>query len=201
MKEALLVLDIINELVHKDGEVGKDGFYENASQKGTVPNTARMIQNCRNRGVPVIYIVIGFSEDFREWSEKTKLFRHVKDKKQVILGSWSTQIDERLSPMPGESIIIKHRVDPFYGTNLDQLLSTMGIEHLILTGVSTDFVVLSTTMSAHDRDYNITVLEDCVSSSDHQSDSAALHIINKLAEVTTTAKFLKDFGVNHAAIV
>ncbi len=77
-----------------------------------------------------------------------------------MLGSWGTQVHDDLRPEPGESIVVKHRVSPFYGTNLDLLLRKRSVDTLLLAGVSTDLVVLSAAREAHDRDYRVEVLED-----------------------------------------
>jgi len=190
MNRALLVMDVIHELVHENGSVGKDGYYQHATEQSLLNNTSKLISYFRTQGLPIIYVVVGFSEDYKEWSPKTKLFKHVKDNRQAILGSWSTQMPASIAPLKTDPLIVKHRVDPFYGTNLVQLLANWQIEELILTGISTEFVVLATTLSAHDRDYNVTVIEDCVASSNETSHKAAMHIIDKLASVHSVESYL-----------
>lgn len=189
-KKALLVLDVINELVHPNGDVGKDGFYTQSQQRNILSNIQRVIQYAREQNIPVYYVIVGFSQDYNEWSPKSKLFRNVKSKQQVVLGSWSTRVHESVAPQEKELVFTKHRVDPFYGTSLELQLKVAGIEELFLTGVSSEFVVLATTLSAHDRDMKVTVLEDCISSSDEHSHNCAVHIITKLAELSTSDQFV-----------
>lgn len=186
-KKALLVLDVINELVHQDGSVGKDGFYQQSIQRNLLKNIKETIYSARQEGVAVIYVVFGFDNKFSEWSDQSKLFRHVKERQQAILGSWSTEIHECVKPESSEYIITKHRIDPFYNTNLEMILRVNDIEEVFLSGVSSEFVVLATTLSAHDRDYKVRVIEDCVSSSDQHSHECAMHIINKIADITTSS--------------
>ncbi|WP_446470723.1 cysteine hydrolase family protein [Xenorhabdus stockiae] len=188
-KKAILVLDVINDLVHPEGSVGKDGFYKQAYQRGLIKNIDQLLNFARKKEITIIYVVVGFNENYNEWSPKSKLFKHVKEKKQIILGEWSTQIHEDILPQGREIIIQKNRIDPFFNTNLDLILRTNNIEEIVLTGVSSEFVVLSTALSAHDRDYNIVVLEDCISSSDLHSHECAIHIINKIADVMCSTDF------------
>lgn len=199
-KKALIILDVINELVHEDGSVGKEGYFDEASKKNIVDNIAKVADFFRGNNIPVYYVVVGFSDDYKEWSESSKLFRHVKSNKQAILGSWATQVHASVAPREGEAVIIKHRIDPFYKTSLEFLLNTADIDEVILTGVSSEFVVLSATISAHDRDKKVTVLEDCVSSSNEYSHNCAMHIISKLAEVSTSEQLLSTRCYNETNI-
>ncbi|TCP66538.1 cysteine hydrolase family protein [Baia soyae] len=195
MRKALLVLDLINDLVHEDGSVGKDGFYEQAQERGTVAHTAQAIEYCRKVDIPVIYVIVGFSPGYPEWSERSKLFRHVPSKQQVLLGTWATQVHEELRPLPSEVIITKNRIDPFYNTNLETVLRSMEIDTLYLCGVSTEFVVLGTVMSGHDRGYTVRPLVDCISSSDAHSHECAMTIIEKLADVYSLEQLTLEEGV------
>ena len=191
LNKALLVLDMINDIVHENGSVGQDGFYAEAQARQVVANTAQAILHSRQAGIPVIYVVVGFSPGYPEWSERSKLFRHVKDRQQVLLGSWATQVHEALRPRADEVIITKNSIDPFYNTNLETVLRAKDIDTLYLSGVSTEFVVLTAAMSGHDRGYRVKVLWDCISSSDSHSHDCAITIIKKVADVCS----LKDLNL------
>ena len=190
--KAVLVLDVINELVHSDGSVGKDGFYAHSKERQILSNIKKVIDTARLRGVPVFYVIVGFSANYTEWSASSKLFKNVPSNKQVILGDWSTEVHESIAPNEDEAVIKKNRIDPFFNTNLDLLLRTNNINEVVLSGVSSEFVILSTALSAHDRDYKVTVLEDCISSSDQYSHECAVHIINKIADVVNSEHFLSN---------
>ena len=71
-----------------------------------------------------------------------------------------TAIDDRLAPEPGDIVVRKTRVGAFSTTDLDAQLQERGINVLILAGISTSGVVLSTVRAAADRDYKLYVLED-----------------------------------------
>lgn len=64
------------------------------------------------------------------------------------------------------------------------------VDKLYLAGVSTDFVVLATALGAHDRDYTVTVLSDCVSSHDERHHDAALMLIERIADLQTSEQFV-----------
>lgn len=187
--KAILVLDVINDLVHPNGSVGEDGFYAHSAERQILNNIKKVLDISRQQYTPIFYVVVGFSENYAEWSSSSKLFKNVPNKKQVILGEWATEVHQLISPKSDEKVIQKNRIDPFFNTNLDLLLRTHCVNEVVLTGVSSEFVVLSAALSAHDRDYKVTVLEDCISSSDQYSHECAVHIINKVADVMNSNKF------------
>jgi nicotinamidase-related amidase len=68
------------------------------------------------------------------------------------------QIDPEVAPVTDEVVVIKKRISAFTGSDLEVVLRSMEIRHLVLTSVSTSGVVLSTTWEAADKDYQITIL-------------------------------------------
>ena len=71
-----------------------------------------------------------------------------------------------LTPQPGEPVIVKRRVSAFSGSDLDVLLRGAGADALVLAGISTSGVVLSTLRQAADLDYRLTVLADACADPD-----------------------------------
>jgi nicotinamidase-related amidase len=75
-------------------------------------------------------------------------------------GSATTAIHDAVAPAPGDIVVTKRRVSAFAGSDLDLLLRSLGISSLVLTGIATSGVVLSTLRQAADLDYRLTVLAD-----------------------------------------
>ncbi|HBF31892.1 isochorismatase family cysteine hydrolase [Rhizobium sp.] len=192
MTSALLMLDFINDIVHPDGSVAGDGFYREVKKRDVLENAADALAHARQCKMPVVHFAFGYSEGFPEWHPAPKLFRQVPERKQVILGTWGTQIHDSVAPMAGEIVLAKHRINPFLGTPLATILRAKGVDTLYLAGVSTDFVILSTVLEAHDRDYQVRVLSDCVASHDQAHHDAALTIINRLADIQTKQQFTQQ---------
>ncbi|MFJ9041621.1 cysteine hydrolase family protein [Streptomyces sp. NPDC102406] len=190
MSRALLVLDLINEIVHPDGKYAADGYHRQAVDRRVIEHTADAIARARAAGIPVIYVVVGFTEGYPQWPATSPVFEKAKSDQRLLLGSWATQVHDALAPLPGEPVIAKHRISPFHGTNLEVLLRTQGIDTLLLTGVSTELVVLTTAQAAHDRDYRVEVLEDATLAGDSEVHEAALKVLSRISTLTTVADAL-----------
>jgi nicotinamidase-related amidase len=100
--------------------------------------------------------------------------------------------------MADEIVVTKHRVSAFAGTDLDLMLRANGIETLILTGITTSGVVLSTLRHAADADYRLLVVGDCCSDGDEEAHRVLLEkVFPRQATITTAAGVARAIGVGH----
>jgi isochorismate hydrolase len=84
--------------------------------------------------------------------------------------------------------VVKHRVSPFVGTDLETLLRANGIDTLVLAGVHTSGVVLSTVCHAVDLNYRLVVVRDCCADPDAEERLRQIdESIDALIEVITAA--------------
>ncbi len=189
-KPALLMLDLINDIVHPEGKYGRDGYARHLARRGVLENAALALETARNQGIPVIHVVVGFTAGYPEWPAGSPVFHSAKDDGRILLGTWATRPHDAVKPADGEPVIAKHRISPFYGTGLDLTLRAQGIDTLLLTGVSTDMVILATARDGHDRDYAVEVLEDATGADGDEMHAAALTVIGRTARITTVGEAL-----------
>lgn len=189
-RSALMVMDLINDVVHPEGKFADHGYPEQVARRGVLERAGVAIQRARAAGIPVIYVVVGFSPGYAEWPAGSPVFGDSRELRKLTLGGWGTQVHDALKPQPEDPVVVKRRISPFYGTELDLLLRTQGIDTLLLTGVSTDLVVLSTARDGHDRDYRIVVLEDATAARTEELHQAAMTVLLRTAEVTTVQEGL-----------
>lgn len=129
-------------------------------------NVAKAIAIAREKNIPVIYIVVGFREGSPEISMNNKGFAASKERFTSVDMSQFMHVHDDLKPQEGEVIVAKRRVSAFTGSDLEVILRAYNAQHLILTGIATSGVVLSTVREASDKDYRLTVLADCCADGD-----------------------------------
>jgi nicotinamidase-related amidase len=190
-KQALLILDMMNEIVRADGAWAEMsyGYGPQAEERDVVPKTVLAVEKARAAGIPVIYVTVGFSKSYAEWPSDSPVFTEEGKKAGLLqLGTWGQETHEALAPREDEVLVTKKRVSPFYATFLEVLLRTQGIEELLLCGVATDHVVMATARDGHDRDFRIKVLEDCCAAASQERHEAAIVVLDGVAEITTSTK-------------
>ena len=97
-----------------------------------------------------------------------------------------------VSPIDGEVVVGKHRVNALYGTDLDMTLRANQIDTIILLGYATSGVVLSTTRFAADSDYSIIIVEDCCADTDPEVHNFLMEkIFPRQADIVTSADVIK----------
>jgi nicotinamidase-related amidase len=180
-------------LVAMDCQAGIVSIYAKP-QEEFVERASIVLRAARSAGMPVIQVQVGFRPGFPEVSDRNKLFAAIKSSSQhqKLFEGAAGAIHPALGPEPGDIVVTKHRVSAFAGTDLSILLRAMEIDALILFGIATSGVVLSTLLEACDADYRIVVIADCCADLD-----AELHgtLLNRLfpqrAEVMTASDFVK----------
>ena len=101
----------------------------------------------------------------------------------------ATAVHDRVEPEPGDIVVRKTRVGAFSTTDLDRRLREAGVDTLVLAGISTSGVVLSTVRDAADRDYRIVVLADACADRDPAVHAVLTErVFPRQAHVTTTAE-------------
>jgi nicotinamidase-related amidase len=126
----------------------------------------RLAVTARNSGVMVIHVAVGFQLGYPEVSGRNSIFSGLKAAGLLAMGHPAGDIHPELAPHPGDVVVTKQRVSAFTGTNLNMILRSNNIDRLLLTGILTQGVVLSTLRHAADMDYRAVVLADGCSDKD-----------------------------------
>jgi nicotinamidase-related amidase len=181
---AVLSMDCQTSIVSVYAKDDKDAFLNRAL---TVLNHARAT------GMTVIHVQVGFRPGLPEVSSRNLLFGAIKSSRQwqkLFEGPLGT-IPSVIAPKEGEIIIIKHRVSAFAGTDLAMILSANEIDTLVLFGLATSGVVLSTLAEAADQDFRLAVVKDCCADQD-----PALHdcLINRFFPSRATVLSAREFA-------
>ena len=93
---------------------------------------------------PVIYVVVRFRPGHPEVSARNKIFSGMKAAGRLAEGSPGAAIHDRVRPQANEVIVTKRRVGAFSTTDMETVLRAHNVTHLVLLGIATSGVVLST---------------------------------------------------------
>ena len=122
-----------------------------------VSHTRKLCDAARARGVSVFFANIGFSPGYPEVSPRNKNGQGIRQ-----LGLFTgDHLSPELGRQAGEPLIIAHRASVFHGTDLQVRLSAQGIDTLIMVGIASTGVVLSSLAYASDVDYRLFTVKDC----------------------------------------
>jgi nicotinamidase-related amidase len=185
-KSIYLVLDMENDLVHADGPNGKAAYGEQVRERRVLENTRRAIDKARAAGIPIGFVRVGFSPDYRECPPNSPIFSGARKNGVFRLGEWGTQVHPDLGQQPGDFDIVKHRVSPFYSTSLEAILRANGVTRIYCSGVSTNAVVQATVREGHDRDHEIVVLEDACCALSAEEHDNAIKGLKRFCKITTS---------------
>jgi len=137
-----------------------------AEKDALLARTAKLVEAARKAGMRVVYVVVGFRAGYPEVSPRNQSFAPIRESGRFAEGTAGTEVHPAVAPKPGEAVVAKHRVSAFAGTDLDMILRANGIETLVLAGIATSGVVLSTVRHGADADYRLVVVEDCCTDRD-----------------------------------
>lgn len=187
-KSALLCLDLINDIAHPEGKIGGErGYAKFAEEHNTIKRIARIQEQFRQQGHPVIHVRVQFSEGYPEIYKNSKIYAPVTEKQALLRHTWGTEFLPEVAPEEHEAIITKHRISAFFRTRLELILSSLEIKNLYLCGVSTNLAINTTVREAHDRDFNTYVLADACIDTDTQTHASALMNMGRFTTVTDFA--------------
>ncbi len=197
---ALLVIDMQNGFCSDDGSVNRIGLPA-VRLRSVVEPCVRLVQAAQAAGVPVIYTRYVYRPDFADGGLMVKEFMPaLKTEHALTAGSWDAEIVDELQPTEEDFVIDKNRPSGFYATGMEPILRGLGIESLVVCGVTTNCCVETTVRDASQRDYRTFVVADAVAEFDDQRHEVALQSMAMLfADVVEVSKVLANWQAQNSA--
>jgi len=144
--------------------------------------------------LPVIYVVVAFRAGHPEVGPANIRFGELKQTGRFAAGDPGAEIHAGIAPQAGDIVVTKRRVSAFAGSDLELILRARGLDTLVLFGIATSGVVLSTVRQAADADYRLVVLADCCADRDAEVHRVLTEkVFPRQAEVIVAEQFLEMF--------
>ncbi|QUQ66717.1 cysteine hydrolase family protein [Kutzneria sp. CA-103260] len=176
-KTALLLMDVQRAIVSR---FDSDPDY--------LPRLRQAVDHARAGDMLVGYVVVGFRPGHPEVNPANAIFGRMIGTDAFTPADPGAEIHPDIAPAPGDLVFTKKRVSAFAGSDLDQVLRSSDVDSLVLTGIATSGVVLSTVRQAFDLDYRLTVLSDgCLDSDPEVHRVLTTAVFPRQADVLTVA--------------
>jgi nicotinamidase-related amidase len=184
MKPAIIVVDML-----------KDNFKDNPRNpysqvgKSIIPKLQRLLRESRKRGFAIVFACDSFLEGDFIFKGRMKV--------HSIRGTEGAEVVDDLKPEPTDIILPKRRFSAFFKTDLDQTLRTLGVDTIVVTGLTTEVCVLMTVMDGLSHDFSAILLEDCSASREKEFHQGCLNLYRDFAlypllRIMTLEEFLKE---------
>ena len=183
-RPVLIVIDMVNDFLEK---------WAPASRQRLVRSINDLVGLMRQLGRPIIWVRQEFEPDLCDAFPEMK----AKGIRITIKGTVGCEIASDLATAPSDPVVIKKRYSAFFGTELDQMLSRLRPDVLILAGINTHACVRMTAIDAYQRDWEIIMAADCVDSYDPEHhDISMKYMKDKIATVMTNQEIRAALAAN-----
>jgi nicotinamidase-related amidase len=162
---------------------------------GFVPRINTAAASARSAGFAVLWVKVGFRHGYPEVSPRNKSFSAVTASGVFTDTDPGADLHSDLEVRDTDVVVVKKRVSAFAGSDLEVVLRAAEVDSLVLAGVATSGVVLSTLRQAADLDFRLTVLADsCLDADDEVHRVLTEKVFPRQAEVTTVQAWAAGLG-------
>lgn len=184
MKDALLLVDVINDFLHEDGDALLRSFRDRHAGLLAAIDAARQAE------IPIVYA----NDNHGVWDgDVDRLVRHAVDE-----GKGGELVGE-VAPQAGDRFVVKPRYSAFDHTPLDLILIDLGIERILLGGMATEGCVVQTAIAGRELGFKISVLTDACATNDERLEQVALEYLEAVVGARLRTSGLFDASLTRAA--
>ncbi len=184
MKPAVIVVDMLKDNLK---ESPRNPYLQEG--RDIIPNLQRLLEESRKREFPIVFACDSFLKDDFIFKGRMKV--------HSLRGTKGSEVVDDLKPAPTDIILPKRRFSAFFKTDLDQTLRTLGVDTIIVTGITTEVCVLITVMDGLSHDFSAIILEDCSASRKKEFHQGCLSLYRDFAlypllRIMTLDEFIKE---------
>jgi nicotinamidase-related amidase len=177
---ALIVIDMTNDFLATQDALRRESLITSIND---------LVARFRAAGHPVIWVRQDFRKDLRD------AFLEMRDRgiELNIVGTKGAELDLRLDVRGGDTMIVKKRYSPFFGTNLDAVLAQAGVQSLVIAGINTHACVRMAAIDAYQRDMRVIIASEAIDSYDEEHARVSLRYMDgKIARVLDSEAIMAE---------
>ena len=174
MSEALLLVDVIKDFRHEDGNALLESY------RRRHPRLVALLEDARAAGTPVLYANDGAG---RWGSDPEGLVR------EAVVSGKARELVAAVAPGRREALVLKDAYSAFDGTRLAELLRGLGAERILLAGTATEMCVFQTALDAHREGFEVAVRGDASASVDEDNGRLALDYLERVLGLDVARPF------------
>jgi ureidoacrylate peracid hydrolase len=187
---ALILGDMQNDFLHRDGAYGRAG-QTCPALSGLTAKLVPLVRAARSAGIPIAatyFTLVPGRGGEPLIAPHLKALRPFLKEGDFATGGWGQQLVAELAP--ADIVVEKIAYSAFYMTRLEWVLRKFGIEQLYFTGMVTNGGVASTVRDAHVREFACTVIEDGCAAFSDDVHHAAIEALRPVAKISTIAEVM-----------
>jgi nicotinamidase-related amidase len=205
---ALLLVDMQRDFIDPDGLFGELGV-DLAMYDSSRPRLAALLAEARQSGALVIHIKNTalperMSDSPAQIRFNLRMHENARSDGPPLLytvpGTPGHEFVEEFQPIAGELVVNKYRSSAFWGTNLELLLRSNGVETVVIGGCTTEGCVESTARDAMFNDHYVVIASDCVASDDPAQHEASMLLMRHRFDLATAAEIAEVWVQSAAAV-
>lgn len=188
---AVILIEFQNEFC-KEGGILHDGVKDEISRQGTITNAVKLAEGAREKGAMVIHTPFVFNEQYFKDHEMIGIVKAVADGNAFREGTWGVEIIDELKPKEGDQVVTgKCTLCGFNNTDLEKIVKEANIKNVVIGGFLTNFCVESTSRTAYDKGYSVTVIKDATAAnSSEEQNYVEEKILPLLGQTLSVDQFL-----------
>lgn len=172
----------------------QNGIVDRLGTDDALAAAVSSVAAARERGIPVVFVRVAFRPGAPEVASANKMFGGMRERMQTQAPD-ATEVHPAFGVGDRDLVVTKRRVSAFTGSDLEVLLRGLGVRDLVLAGIATSGVVLSTLRQAADLDFGLTVLADACSDGDPEVHRVLLDtVFPRQADVVTAADWVASLA-------
>jgi nicotinamidase-related amidase len=184
-RTALLIVHMQNAITKSPSPLDFMGHPRATAEDDVIPHIAALLDAFREKGLPVLYLV-AFTPDDSLSPVYGLFWRGIEESRANKLGTRDVEIVEELTPRGGEPVLYNWPFDLFRTTDLEQRLQKLGIETVVLVGVSTGMAINVAAYQLAERFYNLIIPSDCITDGNRELHEVLLAGVLPVLGLVTT---------------